>query len=155
MGYPINPAKIDKPRISRKALFMIECVESQGIDVSTIDDMLSLLDHDRMTEYATFTTCLTRSGHNFDDWLLKLDDSISWLVRSNGYLLDPRPEITSLEAWVADEIVLEMICATIHPCARPLIDLSRNAHEALEWVRWYCNRESKCSLVFQNFKSKN
>ncbi|EGG02157.1 uncharacterized protein MELLADRAFT_66541 [Melampsora larici-populina 98AG31] len=129
--YPINPAKIDQPRISLQLTQAIEDAVDRGEDLSTVAHMLEFLDWQRMRMYATLTTRLQKDGANYGEWVDGLNERVWFFARINDYLINPCPVIHSLFDWILEEILLAMMRATVHPSVLQVLAIASDPHEAL------------------------
>ncbi|EGG11663.1 uncharacterized protein MELLADRAFT_90968 [Melampsora larici-populina 98AG31] len=140
MGYPIAPVKIEQPFISPKLIEAIDNAHDAGQDLRSVDDLLRLLDLGTMRLYATMTTRLKKDGSNYNEWVDTLNENV-WFKAgmTRDYLDQPRPEFNTLFDWVLDEILLAIICATVHRDVVEALRIASDPHDALMWLNWYYN----------------
>jgi hypothetical protein len=93
-----------------------------------------ILDWNKMRCYLTLTTRLARDAHNYDDWFTVLNENIFKMSRKEDYLGNGNHEFHSLFDLVLDEVVIEMIRATIHQSVRYAVCYADSSYEALEWL---------------------
>ncbi|EGG07328.1 uncharacterized protein MELLADRAFT_105873 [Melampsora larici-populina 98AG31] len=112
-------ALIEPPQLSSSMVATLELLYDQGHHLEEYDHMLVYMDHENMEQHANTMPRLKHNGSNYASWLYWVNEEYRRFTRNPVYLYESKLHISSLHEALADEVLLAIICATVHPNVLP------------------------------------